>query len=341
MDAAHHVDDPGFLKLAEQTEQDTTVVPPDQQLEAGPPLGNTETSALELPTLGDPAQRPLLLTDSVLCDVGRPEAALPDAPPAAENFPYPAEYAFKPEDSAPAHHSTPPAAAADSVPIQQEIQSFPYPAEYAYHADDGSHQHAADGSVVTPLEEEEDLPPPGMAGVRPPPLDAPVVEPAAAEGADAPPAVTSATFTLEGEKKTQLTPPAWEWEAVLPERLYEAIQSARVASRPARALMWEVLDIYGQCWAYMKEAVFPSPLTPAQGEPSNGRESQPAQQQRGEAKESEEEPLPSHPQPNNHTPSLHTVNSHPSPSAVPLLSLLSSLQLLRRPERPVEPLKPR
>ena len=191
----------------------------------------------------------------------RPDAASPDAAP-TESFPYPAEYAYKPEEATVASPSP-----AQPEVVQQEItENFPYPAQYAYHAEDGSHTHAADGSVV---EEEEEVAAPLTAGVSPPAEAAPAdAAPAPVEAAA--PAVTSATFTLEGEKTAaptlQGTESGWMW---LPAWVGGVWDSVEAALFPVHPVMWEVLDVYAQAWEHAKHwlySLIPTPLTPAQGE---------------------------------------------------------------------------
>ena len=267
IEASQHKDEPPLLHLDQQTEQETAVVPPDQQQEAGPPLGNTETSALRSTSLPTPCSLTPHPPPSPAFPVCRPAEAQPEAP-AAENFPYPAEYAFKPEDVP----ATPPPPAEPEV-VQQEIESFPYPAEYAYHAETPQ---------PDPLEQEDDMPPPGMAGVRPPPaeglpvLDEPVAAEATPDAApEAPPAITSDTYRLEGEQKTPQTS-SGGWGGWVPEWVGEAREGVREAMEPVAGLAEEVLEFYAQCWAAAREAVWPSPLTPAQGEQSIGDAAQPS-----------------------------------------------------------------
>ena len=273
-EAALHQDDSEFLKLSQQPEEDTTPVPADQQLEAGPAVGNTETSAhhssaMQIPAASSPLTSPLSSHPSACVRLHRPAAASPDVAP-AENFPYPAEYAYKPDDTASPPPSPPPPAAPELV--QQEIESFPYPAEYAYRADDGSHAQAADGGLV--VEEEEEVAPPLMAGVVLPPAQA-TPEAAAAPVEAAPAAAASATFTLEGEKLRTSTLPwrerGWwgRWGAPLPAWVDGVWEGVEQSLSPVHPVLWEMLDFYAQCWAYVKHklhSLIPTPLTHAQGE---------------------------------------------------------------------------
>ena len=185
-----------------------------------------------------------------------PEAADPNAQP-AENFPYPAEYAYKPADEAAPHHSTP--AAAEPI-IEQEIENFPYPAEYAYHSD-ATHTttQVPETEVVEEEEQQEDVPS-GSAGVRAGGDDQPS-QPAQPEAAK----VTSATYTLEGETQ----------QHSLTQRLREAIKQVvsdvTEVMPEAPPLLHDVLQVYADGWRWLMNTLFPKPLTPAEGERTSSR----------------------------------------------------------------------
>ena len=189
-----------------------------------------------------------------------PDAAQPDAEP-AENFPYPAEYAYKPSDDAAPHHSTP---TAEEPIIEQEVENFPYPAEYAYHADTmhtTTETEEADGME----EEEDDEPPGGFAGVQPA-GSAPPSPPADSVATSAEPAkVTSASYTLEGEPQ----------QHSLTQRLMATVE--RVTKGVTQTLpdvpplMYEVLAVYADGWRWLMNALFPRPRTPAEGERTSSR----------------------------------------------------------------------
>ena len=200
------------------------------------------------------------------CFYCSPDAAQPDAEPAA-NFPYPAEYAYKPTEEAAVHHSTP--AAAETV-IEQEIENFPYPAEYAYHADathtttqteESIEENAEEGG-----EEEEEEAPSGWAGVRPAGGSDEMAAPAAQPGEQSEPAkATSATYTLEGETQ----------QHSLTQRLRKAIgqvvRDVRQTMPEVPPVVHEVLQLYGDAWRWLVNALFPKPLTPAEGERTSSR----------------------------------------------------------------------
>ena len=253
------------LTLAEQPEEDTTAVPADQQQEAQAPLGNTETSA-GVHVVASSAQRTMLHCGSwltlssiltrcalTLCS---PDAALPDAQP-AENFPYPAEYAFKPTEDAAPHHSTP--AAAEPI-IEQEVENFPYPAEYAYQAD------AIHTATQLPPEEvyEEDEQPADAAGAQA--TEAGQQQPQEPAAAAEPAKVTSATYTLEGE--TQQHSLTQRLTAAVG-RLVDGVSDAMPEVPP---VLYEVLKVYADGWRWLMKRLFPRPLTPAEGERPSRRQ---------------------------------------------------------------------
>ena len=185
-----------------------------------------------------------------------PDAAQLDAQP-AENFPYPAEYAFKPTEDATPHHSTP--AAAEPV-IEQEVENFPYPAEYAYQAD------AIHTATQLPPEElyEEDEQPIDEAAVQA--TEAAQQQPQEPAAVAEPAKVTSATYTLEGETQ----------QHSLTQRLRAAIRRAVEGVSDAMPdvppVLYEVLEVYADGWRWLMKKLFPRPLTPAEGERSSRRQ---------------------------------------------------------------------
>jgi len=190
-----------------------------------------------------------------------PDAAQPHSE-AAENFPYPAEYAYKPADDAAPHHSTP---TAEPI-IEQEIENFPYPAEYAYHAD-ATHT-TTQTQEADVLEEEEEGEPGGWAGVRAtgneqasPPAQSAEQPAAPVEAAK----VTSATYTLEGEtQQHSLTQRA---KAAI-DQLVDAV---RLAMPEVPPFVHDVFQVYGDAWRWLMRKLFPKPLTPAEGERTSSR----------------------------------------------------------------------
>lgn len=171
------------------------------------------------------------------------------------------------------------------------MENFPYPAEYAFHAEDGSHQHADDGSELPvddeQREEDEKDDGPHFAGVAPPQdNEEEQGETVAPSTPDAPAAVTSATYTLEGESTgsssmSSMTAAAAAWWR-------QASRAVRDVLRPVRPALYEAAMLWRQGWLELWDMLFPSPPTPAQGEEAAIKERSAEQHRRIRAERAEQ-----------------------------------------------------